>query len=348
MKISIGTKIKDGPWGGGNLFAVNLRKYLINQGHEVIFNLDDDDIDIILLTEPRKTSESSAYTHEQCKQYKKFVKNDTVIIHRINECDERKNTNFVNKYMIFANKVADYTIFVSKWLEGLYISQGLESQNISTILGGADEEIFNRKKFKTFDGKGKIKLVTHHWGANWNKGFDVYSKLDKLLSEEKWQKLIEFTYIGNLPKNFKFINAKHIEPLAGNDLAQQLSKNNLYITASLNEPSGNHHVEAALCGLPIMYIDSGGIKEYCKDFGIEFDSNSLESKIIEFKEHYEIYNAKMETYPHTSNKMCEEYLNLFLKAYSNRDKVKKFNGTMASKQIYKIKQLLYKYFHNLN
>ena len=28
MKISIGTKIKDGPWGGGNLFAINLKNYL--------------------------------------------------------------------------------------------------------------------------------------------------------------------------------------------------------------------------------------------------------------------------------------------------------------------------------
>ena len=28
MKVSIGTKIKEGPWGGGNLFAINLKKYL--------------------------------------------------------------------------------------------------------------------------------------------------------------------------------------------------------------------------------------------------------------------------------------------------------------------------------
>ena len=28
MKISIGTNIKDGPWGGGNLFAINLRELL--------------------------------------------------------------------------------------------------------------------------------------------------------------------------------------------------------------------------------------------------------------------------------------------------------------------------------
>ena len=33
MKISIGSKIIDGPWGGGNLFVINLKNYLIDKGH---------------------------------------------------------------------------------------------------------------------------------------------------------------------------------------------------------------------------------------------------------------------------------------------------------------------------
>ena len=32
MKVSIGTNIKEGPWGGGNLFAINLTNYLKKQG----------------------------------------------------------------------------------------------------------------------------------------------------------------------------------------------------------------------------------------------------------------------------------------------------------------------------
>ena len=36
MKISIGTRIKDGPWGGGNLFAINLKNYLISKNHIVL------------------------------------------------------------------------------------------------------------------------------------------------------------------------------------------------------------------------------------------------------------------------------------------------------------------------
>ena len=91
MKISIGTNIKDGPWGGGNLFAINLRNYLIKQGHNVVHNLKDEDIDIILITEPRKTSESSAFTHIEVLDYLSYVKSDTLVVHRFNECDERKH-----------------------------------------------------------------------------------------------------------------------------------------------------------------------------------------------------------------------------------------------------------------
>ena len=47
MKISIGTNIVDGP--GGGIFAINLSNYLKSKGHDVVSNLDDDDIDLILM-----------------------------------------------------------------------------------------------------------------------------------------------------------------------------------------------------------------------------------------------------------------------------------------------------------
>ena len=143
MKVSIGTNIKDGPWGGGNLFAVNLKTYLLNNGHEVVHDLKDDDLDIILITEPRKTSESSAFTHVQVENYLRFQNSNTLVVHRINECDERKGTNFVNKYLIEANKIADQTVFVSRWLKDLYIRQGMDQIRKTVILAGANKKIFN-------------------------------------------------------------------------------------------------------------------------------------------------------------------------------------------------------------
>ena len=127
--------------GGGNLFAINLTNFLISHGHEVISNLEDDDIDIILLTEPRKTSESSAFTHIDVNDYLNYKNSNSLVVHRVNECDERKGTNYVNNYLIDVNKSADYTVFVSTWLKELFIEQGLSQLNKKVILAGANKEI---------------------------------------------------------------------------------------------------------------------------------------------------------------------------------------------------------------
>ncbi len=311
MKISIGSKIKTGPWGGGNLFVINLKEYLESQNHEVVFDLNDDDIDIILLTDPRLVSESSSFDYIDVILYKKLVNPNPIIFHRINECDERKNTRKLNKFMLKANNVADYTIFVSSWIKNLYSKLG-HNKPSSVILSGSNTKIFNRNDFNTWDKNKKFKIVTHHWGSNWNKGFDAYKKLDDLLIDNFWSQKIEFSYIGNLPKKFKFINSKHIKPLSGMELSKELKKNNLYITGSLNEPSGNHHIEASQCGLPVLYINSGGVTEYCKEYGVEFNIDNLEEKLNYTLMNYERLFEKMKSYPQNHIKMCQEYLALFI------------------------------------
>ena len=204
MKISIGTKIQDGPWGGGNLFAINFSEYLRNNGHEVVFNLSDNDIDIILITEPRKTSPSSAFTNFDVVNYLNYINNDALVVHRINECDEHKDTNYINKYISYANQCADATIYVSKWIKGLYDNfDEMKNKPNNVIYAGANEKIFNSSKFKPWKGKEKIKIVTHHWSNNWNKGFDVY-KIDELLEQDEFQNNFEFNFIGRLPDGFKF------------------------------------------------------------------------------------------------------------------------------------------------
>ena len=94
MKIAIGSKIVQGPWGGGNLFTVSLKKYLQEKQVKVSHNLVEKDIDIILLTEPRIDSSTSTITLLEAKLYKRFVNKNVKIVHRINECDERKGTNY--------------------------------------------------------------------------------------------------------------------------------------------------------------------------------------------------------------------------------------------------------------
>ena len=310
MKVAIGSKYIDKPWGGGNLFIKNLTEYLVQNNVETVLHLGHKDIDTILLFDPRKDSKYATFNHEDINYYKKYVNENVKVVHRINECDERKNTTGVNKFYINANKCADHTVFVSEWLQKIYLNQDFNNNN-SVIKAGANRDIFNTKNRSNLNDSNYIKIVTHHWGNNWNKGFETYKLIDELVGTEINGKKIKFSYIGNLPKNFRFENTEHISPLSGEDLAKELKKYHIYVTGSLNEPSGNHHIEAAQCGLPLLYINSGGIPEYCDGFGVPFEEYNFVEKLNKIINKYDYFFEKILEYENNSEKMSQEFLELF-------------------------------------
>ena len=341
MKVSIGSRVVEGPWGGGNLFVKNLSNFLLAAGHKVIYDLSEPDIDLIVLTDPRSRKEStSTYNHYEIEKYKKYVKNDTVVVQRINECDERKGTNNINAFYLKASNVADHVVFVSSWLKNIYINLGMSSSKTSVILSGSDANIFNPKESSVFNKEKKIKLLTHHWSSNINKGFDTYEYINELIDTPKWKDKIEFTYIGNTEHQYKLNNTNLIKPLAGLELSNEIKNHHIYVTGSINEPSGNHHIEAAQCGLPILYLESGGIPEYCEGFGIGF-TDDFEEKLEQIINEYDKYKVLITNYPFNSEKMCNEYLTLFndlLKSKSSSTIKKNY----ILKYIYLTKQKLVK------
>ena len=69
MKVAIGYEIQKGPWGGGNAFAKSLSDYLKLRGIKVVSNLNDKDIDIILLTDPRSFNDGITFGPLQILKY---------------------------------------------------------------------------------------------------------------------------------------------------------------------------------------------------------------------------------------------------------------------------------------
>ena len=110
MKLAIGYHLQDGPWGGGNQFA-SFDKSLKSQGHEVCYGLKDDDIDLILLTEVRGRSPSAAFNAGSILRYLQFRNPKSLVVHRINECDERKGTEHMNRLLTRANYVSDHSFY---------------------------------------------------------------------------------------------------------------------------------------------------------------------------------------------------------------------------------------------
>jgi hypothetical protein len=312
MKVAISQRPYDGPWGGGNRFVAALSEALAARGHNVVYALSDRDIDIILLTDPRPRSPNVCFAAGAILRHLAFRNANALVVHRINECDERKGERFINHKLVRANYAADATVFVGEWLTRLPVWREHLRSPWFIIRNGADARLFNRSHFKPWTGDGPLRLVTHHWGYHSMKGFDVYSALDRMLANPAWHERIAFTYVGNLPKGFSFANARYVPPLNGAALAAELSSHHAYVTASINEPGGNHQNEGALCGLPLLYRGSGCMPEYCAGFGVEFSGPAdLATALNRVIANYPILVAKMASYPHTAERMTREWIALF-------------------------------------
>tara|TARA_X000001036_G_C20686962_1_gene807992 strand:+ start:375 stop:1421 length:1047 start_codon:yes stop_codon:yes gene_type:complete len=319
MKVSIGYNEIRGPFGGGINFSRQLKNYLKKNGIEVISDLDSDNIDIILLTEPRRYTQSSAFNHLDVVDYLKNTNKEAIVVNRINECDERKNTKGLNQFLINSSRVADHTVFISNWLSELFIKQGFRKEQFSVIRNGADEKYFFPNQVK--QKPKKFKIVTHHWGASQNKGIKAYKEIDNLLDNDDFKYNFEFTFIGNLPSNVQFNNCTVLNPMDQMGISNFLRECHIYITGSENEPAGMHHIEGAMSGLPILYLESGGITEYCRDYGLSYKISNLGEKILEISSNYSEYRKKLDNYIFTGEEMNKQYLNLFNKLIDNRQEI---------------------------
>ncbi|MBI5370020.1 glycosyltransferase [Candidatus Uhrbacteria bacterium] len=318
MKIAIGMHIQEGAFGGGNQFGKLLTQYLREHGHEVFFDLHQPDLDLILMTDPRTSLSSVAFGPLQIMRYVHDINPSVLLVQRVNECDERKGTHRLNRLLSAANEIMDHTIFISAWLEQLHRKQNPFTKNISVIKNGGDRSIFTYQK-KHLPMDRKIRLVTHHWSANWNKGWDVYMHLDHLLATTNLGEQLEFTYIGNVPAKTPLKAIHVIPPLSGAELAQELHRHDVYISASLNEPAGMHHIEATLCGLPILFRISGALPEYCQDYGVGFEGpKDVEVSLTNLLNNYDFYTQQLERYPFSSEAMCHDYIHLFEQLISQK------------------------------
>jgi len=97
-------------------------------------------------------------------------------------------------------------------------------------------------------------------------------------------------------------------PAYGQQLADLLRQQDAYITASLWEPCGMHHIEGAQCGLPLIYHENGGgIVEFGKKYGISFNNENVVDAINLCKNSYSELKQKLHDNAPSSVVMLNEY-----------------------------------------
>jgi glycosyltransferase involved in cell wall biosynthesis len=232
--------------------------------------------------------------------------------------DKRDDIVFAaNKYL------ADATIFQSDWSRQQNHLLGLPKRRFETVIVNAPEPtVFNRKGKIPFSTQRRVRLIATSWSQNWKKGFDVYQWLDENLDFSKYEML----FVGRTPVEFK--NIKHIPLLNSEQLAGELKKSDIFITASQKDPCSNSLIEALHCGLPAVGLRDGGHPEIISNCGetfIEADEiPDLLEKIIKNYHKYQtnIRNPSMEE---VGKQYYDFMTHLYRQVQSGKQKSKSFS-----------------------
>ena len=249
MKIFINRRIVEGPWGGGNKFTQALFRHATDLGHKVV-NTVDNDIDVMHLQDLRP--DDLGIDVNVCMAYKQQVNPGVKIIHRVNDMDlGRFNTTpWRDKAYIHCSQYIDAAIFVSEWTKSFFEKKGWKGSRKFVVSNGVNKEIFSPMEKMN---NGKVNLVTHHWSNNEGKGFDIYEKIDKFVGKNTD---FTFSYIGR--DRGTFMNTNVVKPLFGRALGEELSKYDVYISASMYENCPNHVLESLACKIPTYATKKGG------------------------------------------------------------------------------------------
>lgn len=162
------------------------------------------------------------------------------------------------------DELADVTVFQSDYSLRAHSELGIQLRNPIVIPNAVDPAIFHPPAAREPIAGRPVRVVASSWSDNPNKGGAVYRWFDEHLDTSRY----EFTFVGR--PGVELQHARIVPPLPSEALADVLRAQDVYLTASLNDPCSNALLEALACGLPALYVDSGGHPELVGDAGLPF------------------------------------------------------------------------------
>jgi glycosyltransferase involved in cell wall biosynthesis len=276
MFVHILFNFKDEISGGGSNFLSALRSYFIDNG---LYSDSIRNADVVLFNSHH--SIKLALDLKMKYPEKLFIQRIDGPMRLYNNSNDKRDliVNIANKY------IADGTIFQSNWSRDNNIKMGyIKNKYEAIFLNSSNHLVFYPKKKNKRNFDSKVKLIAVSWSSNSNKGFEIYSWLDKNLDFDKY----EMTFVGNSPVSFK--NIFHMSPMNQQELSAELRKNDIFITASKKDPCSNALIEALSCGLPAIALNDGGHPEILSNGGVLFNnSRSLIESIDNVSKNYSYY-----------------------------------------------------------
>ena len=284
-----------GPWGGGNKTLAALVTRLTAMGH-IVTDRPRMDVSVIFCFDPRPSS--SGMSHSQLIEYSRVL-GGVPIIQRVGDVGTHGKpelTHLVRSTVQRSNLV----IFTSRWARDLVGHKG----GCRIIPNGALPTFYQHRRDDRPPAP-RPRIVTHHWSNNPLKGISLYERLYREIQTSNLE--FEFTYIG---RSSPTLLSCTLLPMNEEELALELPRHDIYLSASQLEAGANHIVEAMACGLPVVYHrDGGSIPEYCGGRGVQFrDFEQMVSSLKFVAAEYRVQREQVQSYTRSMEDVVDQYL----------------------------------------
>jgi glycosyltransferase involved in cell wall biosynthesis len=199
------------------------------------------------------------------------------------------------------HRFAGSTIAISHATVAMYRSIGIELVAPRVIYNGTDPAIFHPNGRAPFARDRRTRVVAVSWSDNPHKGGPFYRWLDRNLDSTRY----ELTYVGNMQEELE--RATRVPALPSHELAALLREQDVFVTATEHDAYSNALVEALCCGLPAVYLESGGSEEAVKEAGFGFTQwEEVPALLDRLRDEYEERQARI-SLP-TLAEVTDEYL----------------------------------------
>lgn len=316
MRIHIYYQTTEAPWGGVNSF-LKAFKYFVNGqpelGHKIVEQLTDP-CDVFLINSGYKApgvlidlAEIRALKSRGCAR--------PLIVCRLDGLRAKyaQMTDELDQLQFEALKLCDLVIFQSQESLRSFQQLGYQGENHVIIFNGVNQNIFNFRDKKFWDGRRKLRFFSCNWSSNINKGYEAISRFSL-------NPYVECLFAGRWCPEVPVNNVKCFPAMKQEELAELYRSCDLFIHAAKNDPCPNVVLEALSCGLPILYHNSGGTAEIAAKYGLPLpevlDVNSTNELVNQLIAHYPqlVRNILKDYQSFSIEQVAKQYLQAFEKA----------------------------------
>ena len=244
------------PYGGGNQFLLALVGEFERRGLSVETN--------------RRSGGTRACLYNSFnfdfRRLRRFSGDGVRMVHRVDGPVGvyRGFDDGTDRRIVEINALADATILQSQYSLDKHRELGLELRNPVVIHNTVDPSLFHPPAER--DAHARLRVIATSWSDNPRKGSDVLRWLDANLDFDRY----ELTFAGNTQEQFAHIRV--VAPLPTEALADLLRDQDVFLAPSRDDPCSNALLEGLACGLPAVFLRSGGHPELVGEAGVGFES----------------------------------------------------------------------------